>query len=149
MKSLRKFARLSSSDQRLLIASGALLAAIRIGLWLIPFSTLRRLLGRMQSTHRDTRKTEAEVLKKIVWAVSVAGRCLPKAGNCLAQALATQVMLGRRGHDTTLRIGVARSDDGQCLAHAWLEAENGRVVIGGSEAISRFVPLPPLREDIR
>lgn len=147
MKSLRKFFRLHSSDQRLLIACGALLGAIRIGLWLIPFRALRRFLGSMHGAHGETRKTEPQELQRIIWAVSAAGRCLPKAGNCLAQALATQVMLRRCGQDSTLRIGVARSNDGHFMAHAWLEAD-GRILIGGSPLISHFVPLPPLKGDV-
>lgn len=95
-----------------------------------------------------TRETDEALLSRIVWAVSVVGRRMPRAGNCLTQALGTQVMFGRRGHAATLRIGVARSDDGEFRAHAWLEAD-GKIVIGGSPTLSSFVPLPPLNGEVR
>jgi hypothetical protein len=50
-------------------------------------------------------------------------------------------MLGRHGHQSILRIGIARSQSGEFQAHAWVES-NGMVVIGGSEAsVKRFTPL--------
>jgi hypothetical protein len=102
----------------------------------------------MNRAARETHETDEAVLNRIVWAVSVAGRRLPRAGNCLAQALATQVMLGRRGQAASLRIGVARDAEGEFRAHAWLEAD-GKIVIGGSQGLSRFVPLPPLKGEVR
>lgn len=93
-------------------------------------------------------ETEEEISKRVVWAVSAASRRLPRTGNCLAEALATQVMLGRRGYAAALRIGVARNGKGEFIAHAWLEAD-GKVLIGGMQSPSRFVPLPPLEGDLR
>ena len=69
------------------------------------------------------------------------------SGSCLSQALATQVMLGRRGRSATLRIGVA-NEEGAVKAHAWLETE-GKIIIGGSQSRNRFSPLPPLTEELR
>ena len=146
MKQLRSFFSLSASDQRLLITSAALLAAIRLGLWLIPFHLLRRLLSKFNRETRSANAGDEEVLSRIVWAVSVLGNRMP--GSCLTQALATQLMLGRRGRPTTLRIGVALNEEGAFRAHAWLETE-GEIIIGGSESSSRFCLLPPLKEEVR
>jgi hypothetical protein len=146
MKQLRSFLSLSISDQRLLITSAALLAAIRLGLWLIPFHLLRRLLGKFNRETRSVSAADEAILSKIVWAVSVLGNRMP--GSCLTQALATQLMLGRRGRPTTLRIGVSLTEEGAFTAHAWLETE-GEIIIGGSENRSRFCLLPPLKEEVR
>lgn len=146
MKQLRSFFHLPGSDQRLLITSAGLLAAIRLGLWLIPFHLLRRLLRRFNRETRTANAADDAMLSKIVWAVSVLGNRLP--GSCLTQALATQLMLGRRGRPTTLRIGVALTEEGSFMAHAWLETE-GKIIIGGSESRSRFSLLPPLKEELR
>jgi len=59
----------------------------------------------------------------------------------LAQALAIQVLLERRGYPTQLRIGFTRSKGGQMSAHAWVECE-GRVVIGGMGNMIRYIPVP-------
>jgi len=146
MKQLRSFFSLSASDQRLLFTSAALLAAIRLGLWLIPFHLLRRLLSKFNRETRSANAGDEAKLSKIVWAVSVLGNRMP--GSCLTQALATQLMLGRRGRPTTLRIGVALNEEGAFRAHAWLETE-GEIIIGGSESRSRFCLLPPLKEEVR
>ncbi len=139
MHRMRKFLRLPSTDRRLLIQSVFLLGAIRLGLWLLPFETLRRLLARVaQGTNRAS-------LDRVTWAVTVAGRYVPVA-TCLTRALATQVLLGRCGHPASLRIGVVRSEEGQLQAHAWVESR-GRIVLGGSEDLSRYTPLPPLEGD--
>ena len=146
MKRLRSFFHLPGSDKRLLITSAALLATIRIGLWLIPFHLLRRWLGKFNKERRAADRPDDAGLNRIVWAMSVLGNRLP--GSCLTQALATQLMFGRRGRITTLRIGVALTEEGAFRAHAWLETE-GKIIIGGSESRSRFSLLPPLKEEVR
>jgi Transglutaminase-like superfamily len=142
MKKLRKFLRLSSADRRLLIKSTLLLGAIKLGLWLLRFQTSRRLLSRVMVPTAELREVNQAAIDQVVWAVTVAGRYVPGA-TCLAQAMATQLLLSHRGHPTNLRIGVARSEQGQFQAHAWVECQ-GRVVIGGARAPSRFTPLPSL-----
>jgi Transglutaminase-like superfamily len=81
-------------------------------------------------------------LEQVVWTVTVASQNIPGA-TCLTQALVTQVLLSRRGHPASLCIGVARSEAGEFLAHAWVECQ-GSVVIGGITALTRFTPLPSL-----
>jgi Transglutaminase-like superfamily len=140
MTPLLKFVRLPSADRNLLVKSALLLGAVRLGLWLLPFQTMRRLLA--SRTYGTTTLPEETSVNKVTWAVTVAGRYVPVA-TCLTQALAVQVLLGQQGLAATLRIGVARGEAGQFQAHAWVEYQ-GRVVIGGIEAPSRFTPLPLL-----
>jgi hypothetical protein len=140
MTPLLKFVRLPSADRNLLVKSALLLGAVRLGLWLLPFQTMRRLLA--SRTYGTTTLPEETSVTKVTWAVTVAGRYVPVA-TCLTQALAVQVLLGQQGLAATLRIGVARGEAGQFQAHAWVEYQ-GRVVIGGIEAPSRFTPLPLL-----
>jgi hypothetical protein len=73
------------------------------------------------------------------------GRLLSCASTCLTEAVVAQVMLARRGHPATLRIGVARSEEGRFEAHAWVES-GGRVMIGGHE-LGRYAPLAALEAD--
>jgi Transglutaminase-like superfamily len=142
MQRLHKFCRLPSPSRRLLVKSLLLLGIIRMGLWLLPFRTLRRLLAHMTRACPRWQGGHQAPLKRVVWAVTVASQYVP-AATCLTQALATQVLLSRRGHPTSLRIGVARSDAGEFQAHAWVECQ-GEIVIGRVEALSRFAPFPPL-----
>jgi hypothetical protein len=64
----------------------------------------------------------------IVWAVRTTAAYIPGA-TCLTQALAAKYQLDRSGRRTRIHIGVAR-ENGNFLAHAWLECE-GETVLGG------------------
>ena len=54
--------------------------------------------------------------------------------------MAGQVLLGRQGEPSVVRLGVAKDDRGLLQAHAWLES-NGVVVIGGEVELGQFTPL--------
>ena len=140
MKRLRKFLSLTPSDRVLLINALLLLGAIRLGLKLLPFQTLRRLLARIAQPIRTLPEEELASVDKVAWAVMVASHYIPGA-ICLAQALATQVLLERRGYPTQLRIGFTRGKGGQMSAHAWVESE-GRVAIGGAGNMARYILVP-------
>ena len=140
MKRLRNFLRLTSSDRCLLVSAMFLLGAIQLGLWLLPFPKLRRLLQKVSQANIELQEVNSATVGRIAWAVAVVSRYIPGA-RCLAQALATQVLLGRRGCRSKLCIGVARNQQGQLSAHAWVESQ-GRIVIGGLGDMSRYTPLP-------
>jgi hypothetical protein len=141
MRRLHKFLLLPLPTQCLLIMSALLLAAIRLGLWLLPFQTLRRLLARISHLLSQLPKTAHPSVHNIAWAMAVVTRRVPVVGTCLTQALATQILLGWRGHPTHLRIGVAYSETGQLQAHAWIESD-GKIVVGDLSDLSRYHPLP-------
>ena len=81
---------------------------------------------------------DAADVDRVAWAVARATARVPGA-TCLIQALATQILLARRGETSTLHIGAARDDRGGVKGHAWLE-HRGRVVIGDS-SLEGFIPL--------
>lgn len=64
-------------------------------------------------------------------AVASAARFVPGA-RCVAQSLAAQAMLVRRGVPSTIQFGFRRKDDGAVEGHAWLEA-TGRIVAGDGD----------------
>ncbi len=67
------------------------------------------------------------------------------AASCLTQALATQVLLSRRGQVSNLRIGVTRGAKDEFKAHAWLES-NGEIIIGQVKDPLRYKVLNHLKE---
>jgi hypothetical protein len=142
MRRLGKFFQLSTTDQWLLVKSTLLLVVIRLGLWLLPFQTLRRLLSRLTAVSSGLEETALYSVDRVVWAVEVAGRYVPRVGSCLTQALTIQAMLARRGHPTVLRIGVVKDEGEKLQAHSWLES-GCKVLIGGS-GLERCTPLPAL-----
>jgi hypothetical protein len=142
MEQTHKFRRLPVQSRHLRLKSLLLLGLVRLGLWLLPFRTLRRILARLRPAHAAAHEGHQASIRHIVWAVTVASRYVP-AATCLTQALTTQVLLRRYGYAADLRIGVARSEAGEFQAHAWVECQ-GEVVIGGVQAPSRYTPLPTL-----
>ena len=141
MGPVRKFANLTSDDRNLFARAIGLLWLVRLGLWLLPYERLCRLLFR---TGTSIPKAFDNVsVSQIVRSVKAMSRYVP-AATCLTKALVTVMLLRRAGQDASVRIGVARSQFGAIEAHAWVES-NGQVVIGGSHAdISRYTVLRPV-----
>lgn len=140
MGRLDKFLRLSATDRRLLVKAMLFVWMVRMGLWLLPFRIVRRLLARLTHGSTGAPASDCTLVNRIVWAVTIASRYVPMA-TCLTQALATKMLLCRYGYPASVHIGVARSEGGQFQAHAWVES-NGSVVIGGSEAaLKRYTLL--------
>ena len=139
MEQLLKFMHLAPGDRRLLVSTTFLLGAIRLGLRLLPFRTLRRVVAGLAQVPAASGAANQLPVDRFVWAVTVASQYVPRA-TCLAQALTAQVLLGRHGHASQLRVGVARSEEGRLEAHAWLENQ-GKVIVGGGE-LSRYRLLP-------
>jgi len=142
MKWVLRFLRFSWADRFLLVQAIFLLTAIRLGLCLLPFQTLRKLLARaVEGGSSSVERYRVNQPQRVIWAVGVVGRHFPSIGTCLMQALAAHVLLGRRHYPTQLHVGVTRDEKGKFLGHAWLES-NGSVIIGG-EALrqQRYTPL--------
>jgi hypothetical protein len=138
MTRVGKFLRLPPSDRRLLVTAALTQAAIRLGLALLPYRRVRRLVDHLARTSSRRRPAATASPERIAWAVARAGRSVPGAA-CLTQALAAQLLLERRGHPARVRVGVSRSKGAGLLAHAWLES-GGRIVLGGTN-LTQYTPL--------
>jgi hypothetical protein len=147
MRSLRKFALLPAEERWLLVKSALLLQAISLGMWLLPFQTLTRLLAKVTGISAKLRRVNRISTERVVWAVEMASLHLPGKKTCLNQALAVQTLLARRGYAATLQIGVVKGEGGQFEAHAWVEHE-GEAVIGGYE-LERYTRLVALEAEAR
>lgn len=145
MRRLRSFFKLNRGEQHLLLITFILLAAIRLGLWLLPFRNFLKLLQKISKPDFLPPEDKSQIsASKIVWAVNVASRFMPGIVKCLARALSTQVLMTYHGYSPELRIGVAKKEGGELEAHAWIEYQ-GRVAIGNLPDLSRFIPLPSLQ----
>ena len=148
---LSRFLNLPEGDRSLLVRAAMLLGVIRVGLLVLAFLSLQRLLLRSGGLSRRLRPSGevpsdrgASLTDRVVLAVSVASVYVPGARSCLPRALATQRLLERRGVPARLRLGLAKSDDGTIEGHAWVESE-GRVVIGGTD-IHRYTVIESFGE---
>ena len=133
-----RFLNLSRSDKRLLLHCVWVVAAVRVVLTFLPHQAVIRLLR-----ERIPSLGEGDQAARIVWAVGMAARLVPRA-SCLTQALAAQMLLARAGHQSNLRIGVAKHGESRFIAHAWL-LSGERVLIGGPpQDLARYTILADL-----
>jgi hypothetical protein len=144
--------RTAPRDLPLKLQALAWIVALRWALATLPFKTVMRLQRRARRVAPPRSPAPHETADRVARAVAAASRRVPGA-RCLAQALAGQILLARRGVPAEVRLGVARDGTdgpdetrgrGRVHAHAWLESE-GRVVLGGAD-LGRFSALTALTE---
>jgi len=132
------------ADQVLLLYALLLVAAVRLGLWLIPFRLFRRIARRLSRPFGKLISGDPAHIVRVSKAVALASRCVPCA-SCLTQAMAARILLAWHGLDADLHIGVAKKPGEKFAAHAWLTSQ-GYVVTGNSE-LGQFQPLLVMKRD--
>ncbi|QLE49069.1 lasso peptide biosynthesis B2 protein [Nostoc sp. C057] len=139
MKYLSKFIKLNSQKKQLLINTFIVLTLVRLGLWLLSFKTLHQLLLRLSNAKLKYQEKHHISIETIIWAVEVSSHYMLGV-KCLARALTCQVFMSRHGYTSNLCIGVAKGQEGELKAHAWLENQ-GQVVIGDVADLPNFSQL--------
>jgi hypothetical protein len=139
---VRVFWNLDWRERLLLVEALAVVVAVRLGLWLLPFQKLRSLVRAAGRCPVDSHSANVLPVERIAWTVRAVGDFVPGA-TCLTQALAGQIMLARRSQPARLHIGVAKGSEEKLSAHAWLECD-GRIVLGDHGYLSAYAPFPTL-----
>jgi hypothetical protein len=132
-------ARIAPASLRLRLAATLLLAAVRATLSCVPYRIATRLFARLSQRSRRADARTHDV-GTIVNAVEHASVRIPGAEHCLTKAIATHILLARRGHPAELCIGVLPDPRSPFPAHAWVES-GGVVVIGGADSAQRYLRL--------
>jgi hypothetical protein len=141
MTRLRQFFQLDSAERRLILQCACLLAAMRVGLWIMSVRRLQALVIRGARRREAALSGARPSVERIARAVRAAARYVPGA-TCLPQALTAEFVLMRHGYPARVRIGMARTEDRALEGHAWVES-GGAVVAGGGD-VGRFTPVPVL-----
>jgi hypothetical protein len=128
----KRFRDLAPADRSMAIDALLLLLLVRVGLRVLPFTRVRRLLERRAGSGDGP-------VRSIAWAVNAVSRRVPRT-TCLAEALVMYTLLRRHGHSPALRIGVRRADSSPLQAHAWVECD-GDVVIGAVDSLADHAVL--------
>ena len=107
------------------------LEAIFLHLWvglllkIIPFRWIPRLFASPKS---KVQSPNSEVIELIRCAIQRAGAVSPWQNRCLVSSLAGRCMLRQRKINSEIIMGVAKSDKGLIVAHAWLISYNFEIV---------------------
>ena len=116
----------------------AVLGLARVAILLVPFRHLAPALGQRTGGSTETPCDDPLLAQRVTLAIRRAARVAPWGRNCLAQAIAGQLMLRRRGVRTTLYLGVKKQGH-QVEAHAWLRA--GDLVVTGGPGHTDYTPI--------
>lgn len=133
MRNLPRVLSLSDSEMLFLARCLLVVAAVRLGLTLLSYNHVRRMVTRLDAQQ----PAGIGDLRRVAWGVAAAARLVPYA-SCLTQALSGQYLLARQGNASKIRIGIERDTGTQLKAHAWLMSGD-QIVLGGS--IDRFAHL--------
>jgi hypothetical protein len=93
----------------------------------------------MSDAERAAEEQTIEIARRVRWAIEAVARHSPIAFVCFPQTLAGYTMLRRRGVQSTMVYGVARSPASRLTAHTWLMVGD-KVVLGG-EGSAQFTPV--------
>lgn len=139
---LKQFVALPTRRRAISIEAVVTLGVARLLALTVPIRWIARRLERQATLPHPQPGEAGHIVREVGWAVRAAAPRTPWKSACLAQALAGKWMLGRRGVDSTIRLGVAKDADGNLQAHAWLCA--GDAILTGGAQVRRFKPLGDL-----
>ncbi len=124
---LARLRRLGAVELGLLCEAFFLLLLSSAAIRLLPFSQVGRIacwpLKPGEPTARET------LTDKIAWAVRACSQRTPWRPVCFQQGLAAQIMLRRRGVNSTLFFGAATDEVKELAAHVWVR-DGDRSVVG-------------------
>ena len=126
---------------RLALKVSPTVAFYQVGLAFLPFTTLARISSKSAARSKTDRPSPAQIAS----AVASASARLPGKATCLARSLATLALLKRHRFDAELRLGVARNDARDVIAHAWVEVDGAAL----NERPGEFEPFEGLESLIR
>lgn len=138
MTLLAKVARRGPADLLMVAEALVLLAFFRVCLAVVP---VRRIIGTVTRGKAEPKQDDAASIdarelsaaQRVQWAVVAVARHSVVEFVCFPQTLAAYTMLRWRRVRSRIVYGVARSHEGELIAHTWLEVGDGYVT-GGDEA---------------
>lgn len=147
IKKIMKFFKLSFSEQVLLVQAFFLAGIVRFAIIFLPFYKVAGISGRYKEESPELLSDiEKTVMNRIAWAVSVVSRYTPWESKCFVKALTAQIMLKRRKVSATLYLGVAKDENNNPIAHAWLRS--GTDIIAGGNGYKSFTQVAKFATDI-
>jgi len=137
---LRSFARLPGATRALVIEAGTALM-VGAALAIVPLRWYARWLGvQGDESPREVVPAVADAASRVGWAIRLIAGRVPFRSDCLPQAIAARILLGRRRLPVTVYFGAAfLPGKTQLEAHAW--ARCGAVTLTGSKPRKRFTTV--------
>ena len=138
---LVRFVRADAAERSVFCTAVLSMNAVRLAL---PFVSVQRIIA---LSNRLSRRWQARAagtpdVERAARRIIQAKRFCPLS-TCLSESIGAHFVMSRLGHESELRIGVAKSGE-KFEAHAWLECE-GNVIIGNASPEGKqYVRMPSL-----
>jgi hypothetical protein len=137
---IKKYIYLPAEEKRLFYQ--ALRIAVRFRLYTLIYSS-KRLTGILGIPHKDSLFdadiTKSNVIHMVCRAMRRSTIYLPFRRKCLVEAFVVKKMLEKYNISTTIYLGVAKDDNKNLIAHAWLRYGNNIIV--GRKGMNRYKSL--------
>lgn len=132
------------ADLLLALEALALLVIFRVCLALVPVRRIIKAITPNRAAPTPSKndiasERDLEVARKVEWAVAAAARHSFVEFVCFPQTLTGYTLLRWRRVPSTMVYGVARSPEGELIAHTWLEV--GAKVVTGGDSAAKFTPV--------
>lgn len=129
--------RLAFKKGLLLISAFFLSGLFRFAILFLPFKQIAIIMGTEGvETSSDSKDEHSYKIRVIRWAVVTASLYARWKSLCMVQALTAQLLLRAFSIPSTLYLGVAKKEQDQLIAHAWLRS--GAEIVTGGEAMDDF-----------
>ena len=129
----RKFLKVSWMDKIMIIEATFLTGIIRFSILFIAFSKLAKLSGKYnKESVFNINNKQISIGNRIGLVVQIVSKHTPWESKCLVNALTAQTMLRIRKIPSTVYLGVAKDEDKELVAHAWLRCGEN-IITGGNE----------------
>lgn len=140
LSKISTFLHLPWADRWLTLEALIWLGLARLVVLTLPFRWITSYMGQTQAVSPvDDASVDLDQVKRIARTIRRTSRHTPWDSNCLAQALTAKRMLHRRRINCTLYLGLAKDDDGQLQAHAWLRS--GSFILTGGRGSGRYAAV--------
>lgn len=135
-KRIIKYFQMPWTDRLLLAKTFMLLGSVRLALLVTPFRILAAFLGRHMEESPYYKCREVLYIHRISWAIELMSCYTPWESKCLVQAITGKILLRRKRLPNTLYLGLAKDQNKQLIAHAWLRS--GKDTVTGAYGRERF-----------
>lgn len=138
-RKVKTYFQLSKHLRVLVLKAFILTGFYRFVILFVPFRKLASHIGTERYETSKDDLCDIMIVKDIRKAVLIVSKNTPWESKCLVQALTAQRLLKRRKISSTIYMGLAKKEDGQLLAHAWLRV--GQWIITGEKEMHAFQPV--------
>ena len=142
---IRQFIKLSWQKRLLLMEALFWSDLSRLTILLIPFRFISPFLGcQDERINKKNLKNDKNYITDIMWSISTASKHTPWKNTCLVQAITAKMMLKIRKQQSSLFLGIAKDQDKNLKAHAWLSS--GDIIVTGSETTEEYTVISSFTE---